>query len=82
MVANEQYLTQSLLKEMFPEFENKIDLLYGQDPVFREIAGEYYECIQRQEMIIEKTGKKSDLYSDTIKELKEELLGYLSEKMK
>jgi hypothetical protein len=66
-----------MLKTIFPRFEDELGKIYWKDAVFREIAREYIECINKQEMIMEKTGKKSDVYDDTIKELEVELLSYL-----
>lgn len=77
MNENGPHPTLFFLKTMFPGFEDQLDRIYGQDPVFREIAGELLECIQKQELICKETGKASILYTDTISELKDELLGYL-----
>ena len=76
MADKDQPLTLLWLQTMFPELESKINLFYNQDPVFREIASEYHECI-RQEAMLQETGRRTDYYSDTINELKEELLEYL-----
>ena len=62
---------------MFPQLEYELEKIYWKDAVFREVAREYMECINKQEKILEKTGKKSDVYTDTILELKLELLSYL-----
>lgn len=75
------YRFLSMLRTIFPRFEDELGEIYWKDAVFREIAREYIECINKQEMIVEKTGKKSDVYDDTIKELEVELLSYL-ERMK
>jgi hypothetical protein len=40
---------------------------------------EIRECIEKQEMIYQETGKRSGSYTDTINELKEELLVYLND---
>lgn len=77
MAEDDQDLTIVLLRRMFPEFESVIHSAFGKDPVFRDIAGEYHECI-KQEKIYRETGNKSDLYTETINELKEELLAYLN----
>jgi len=71
------YRMLSLLKAMFPHFEYELEKIYWKDPVFREIAREYIECINKQEMLLKKTGTKLDVYTDTIYELKLELLSYL-----
>ena len=79
MQENEQYRTIRLLKTIFPGFEDMLEQLYRQDPVFREIAMEIWECIEKQEMIYQETGKRPGSYTDTINELKEELLVYLND---
>ena len=71
------YRILSVLKDMFPQLEYELEKIYWKDAVFREVAREYMECINKQEKILEKTGKKSDVYTDTILELKLELLSYL-----
>ena len=71
------YRMLSMLKTMFPQCENELEKIYWRNAVFREVAREYLECINKQEMILEKTGKISDVYADTIKELKVELLSHL-----
>ena len=80
MKEKDQYQTVSLLRKMFPEFEDRLEHLYRQDPVFREIAMEIRECSDKQEMIYKETGRRPDSYTDTINELKEELLVYLINK--
>ena len=77
MSKDKNYLTLSLLKSEFPDFKNSLDHIYDRDPVFREIAAEYKECIDKNESIYKETGKWSDLFTETINELKEELLNYL-----
>jgi len=77
MAEDDQDLTIVLLRRMFPEFDSIIHSAFSKDPVFREMAGEYHECIE-QEKIYRETGNKSDLYTETINELKEELLAYLN----
>jgi hypothetical protein len=79
MQENEQYRTIRLLKTIFPGFEDMLEQLYWQDPVFREIAMEIRECIEKQEMIYQETGKRSGSYTETINELEEELLVYLKD---
>ena len=79
MVENNKEQTLLLLKKSFPEFEKKLDVIYKQDPLFREIAREYYEIVKKMEMNYLKTGIKFDYYLDTINELKEELLDYLND---
>ena len=76
-MLEKNYRVLSLLKTMFPKFEYELEKIYWKDAVFREVAREYMECINKQEKILEKTGKKSDVYTDTIIELKLELLSYL-----
>ena len=71
------YRMLSMLKTMFPQFEYELEKIYWKDAVFREVAREYMECLNKQEKILEKTGKKSDVYTDTIGELKLELFSYL-----
>lgn len=77
MSEQKNYLTLSLLKDKFPDFENRLDQIYNHDSVFREIAAEYKECIDKQELIYKETGEWSDLFTETINELKEEILNYL-----
>ena len=72
--------TLSLLKTMFPNFVNGLSDLYHQDPVFREIASEYKECWDKQEAILKETGRNSELFAETMSELKEELITYLASK--
>jgi hypothetical protein len=76
-MMEKHYRMLSILKTMFPQFEYELEKIYWKNAVFREIAREYIECINKQELIIEKTGKKSEVYTDTICELKLELLSYL-----
>lgn len=78
MVPEEQYLTLSLLITMFPEFRERIELTYRQDPVFREIAREYHECIRKRDSILKETGEVSEFYTETINELKDELINHLT----
>jgi len=77
MIENRPYRKLALLKTKFPDFENKVEHSYMQDPDFREISNEYLECIRKQELDIGTIGNRYDCYADTIKELKEELLSYL-----
>lgn len=70
--------TLSLLLTVFPNFKDGLCQMYSQDPVFREIASEYKECTDKQEAIFKETGNRSDLFSETISELKEELITYLA----
>lgn len=79
MVENDNEKTLLLLKKSFPEFERKLDGIYRQDPLFREIAREYYEIVKKMEMNYFETGKKFDFYTDTMNELKEELADYLND---
>jgi len=79
MVENEKEQALILLKKSFPEFEQKLDVIYQQDPLFKEIAREYYEVVKKMEMNYFETGKKFDFYADTMNELKEELLDYLND---
>jgi uncharacterized protein YdcH (DUF465 family) len=76
MTAKVQEQTLSLLKMKFAEYEKEVESLYRDHPVFREIADEYHECII-QERICRESGRKPDLYRETIEELKYELLSYL-----
>ena len=69
--------TVLLLKRTFPAFESVIEPSFSKDPFFRDMATEYHECL-RQEVIHKERGRQSDLYKDTIHELKEELFAYLS----
>lgn len=77
MSEDKNNLTLSLLKDKFPDFKNSLDYIYNHDSVFREIAAEYKECIDKNESIYKETGKWSDLFTETINELKEELITYL-----
>ena len=70
----------SMLKKMFPEYEDRLEQLYMQDSIFQEIASEIRECTEKQEMLYLETGKRSGSYTDTIEELKDELLSYLDYK--
>jgi hypothetical protein len=72
-----QYNQISLLKAKFPGYGNRIDQLYTQDSVFRQVAREYCECVRKQEEEIPETSKVYAFYEDTIRELKEELLEHL-----
>ena len=76
MAEQQQYQILSLLKTKFPGLEGKLDRIYWQDPVFRQVAREYGECIRKQELQIGSTGKP-DIYAETIKELKDELMEHL-----
>lgn len=78
MTENDQELTLSLLKTIFTEFKNSLDHIYKYDSVFREIAADYKECIDKHESIFKEKGEWSDLFTETINELKEELLAYLN----
>lgn len=82
MVENGQYQILSLLKTTFPGFERRLEGMYREDPVFRQIASEYHECVRKQELDIGTTVNIYDFYADTIKELKEELLEQLNETTK
>ena len=82
MVENKQYQILSLLKTKFPGFESKLERMYRQDAVFRQIASEYHECIKKQEVEIGTKGNIYDFYADTIKELNEEVLVHLNETIK
>ncbi len=77
MAEDNRYQILSLLKREFPGFEMKLDKVYWQDPLFRQIAREFHECIANRDMDLEKKGKTHDIYADTIHELSEELLGHL-----
>ena len=79
MVENDEEQALLLLKKSFPEFEKKLDAIFDKDPLFREIAREYYEVVKKMEMNYFETGRKFDFYLDTINELKEELLDYLND---
>jgi uncharacterized protein YdcH (DUF465 family) len=78
MVENVQQQPLLLLKKNFPEFEEQLSAIYGQDPLFREIAHEYYELTAKVEVKGLKTVKEIDSFTDTINELKEELRAYLN----
>lgn len=71
------YRVLSLLKARFPQFEYELEKIYWKDAAFREIVREYIECVNKHEMLLEKTGTKLNAYTDTIRELKLELLSYL-----
>lgn len=77
MKDKEQERTLSLLKRMFPAFKGIIGPSFSQDPIFREIAREYHECID-QVIACKETGDATELYMETINELKEELMAYLN----
>ena len=76
-MLEKNYRVLSLLKAMFPQLEYELEKIYWKDPVFREIAREYIECINKQKKLLEKTGTKLNVYTETIYELKLELLSYL-----
>jgi hypothetical protein len=80
MKEKDQTQTVSMLRKIFPEYENKLEQIYLQDSVFREIAAEIRECTEKQEMLYQETGKRSRSFTDTIEELKDELLTYLNNK--
>ena len=79
MVEDTRYEILSLLKTEFPGVEVSLDQIYWQDPLFRQIAREYHECIRKQEREIDASSKLYVSYTDTIRELKEELLEHLNE---
>jgi hypothetical protein len=76
-MLEKNYRVLSLLKALFPQFKYELERIYWKDAVFREIAREYIECINKQELLLNKTGTKLDMYTRTISELKLELLTYL-----
>ena len=76
MKDNEQERALSLLRRMFPAFEGIIDPSFRHDRIFREIASEYHECIE-QVNACKETDDATELYMETINELKEELMAYL-----
>ena len=78
MSEDKRYQILLLLKTEFPGFEIRLDQIYWQNPVFRQIAREYSECIN-QEAINEEQGRKSEFYKETINELSEELLFFLND---
>jgi hypothetical protein len=78
MNTNDDEQIMKLLKESFPGFAEKLGLIYQSDPLFREIAGEYFEVVKKMKMIYFGTGKKIPSYTDTINELQEELAEYLN----
>ena len=82
MTEDKQYQILSLLMTEFPGFEQRLDHIYWHDPLFRQIAREYHECIRKQEREIDASSKLYVSYTDTIRELKEELLEHLNEPIK
>lgn len=82
MAGDTRYEILSMLKAEFPGFEQTLDHIYWQDPLFRQIAREYHECIRKQERVIDASSKLYVSYTDTIRELKEELLEHLNEPIK
>jgi len=82
MDEDTRYGILSLLKTEFPGFEVRLDHIYWQDPLFRQIASEYHECFRKQERVIDATSKLYVSYTDTIRELKEELFEYLNKPIK
>ena len=82
MTENTRYEILSMLKTKFPGLEHRLDHIYWQDPLFRQIAREYHECIRKQERVIDASSKLYLSYTDTIRELKEELLELLNEPIK
>jgi len=74
MTEYTRYEILSMLKTEFPGLEHRLDYIYWQDSLFRQIAREYHECIRKQERVIDASSKLYMSYTDTIRELKEELL--------
>ena len=71
--------TLILLKETLPsQYENKLEAIYEQDPLFNEISDEYYEVYTKMESKDFKTLEKKEIYLETLRELKEELMDYLN----
>lgn len=81
MNETQQSRILDLLKKTFPEYENRLEYLYSRDPILREIAREYLECIRKQELSFKDSGKETDYYSETIRELHDELKEYLTDKL-
>ena len=79
MEENNRFRILSQLQAAFPEYGKKLAGIYRQDPLFRQIAKEFHECVQKQELEINLGRGRLDIYADTINELKEELLEYLRE---
>lgn len=76
-MLEKNYRVLSLLMAMFPQFKYELEKIYWKDAVFREIAREYIECINKQELLLNTTDTKLDMYTRTISELKLEMLSYL-----
>ncbi|HSH19830.1 MAG TPA: hypothetical protein VLA03_05235, partial [Draconibacterium sp.] len=71
-------MLDSDLIEIFPEYKTEIPLLLAQDNDFREVAEDYFFCKKELEQLLFTT--KKDLivqYSETLEDLKEELLSRL-----
>lgn len=77
MAEDAGYEILSMLKTKFSGFEQRLDHIYWQDPLFRQIAREYHECIRKQEREIDASSKLYVSYTDTIMELKDELLEHI-----
>jgi hypothetical protein len=70
----QQYDQIILLKTKFPGYEDRIENLYSRDRVFRQVVSEYCECVRKQEQEVSEASRVYAFYSDTIRELEEELV--------
>ena len=82
MAEDTRYEILSMLKTEFPGVEISLDQIYWQDPLFRQIAREYHECILKQKYEIGSGDNPYDFYADTITELKDELLEHIKKNTK
>ena len=78
MAEDTRYQILSMLKAEFPGFEIRLDQIYWQDPLFRQIAREYHECIWKQRSELGAKENSNDVFADTIRELKDELLEHIT----
>jgi hypothetical protein len=77
MSEDQQYPVLSLLKENLRCPAERLEQLYWGDPVFRQIAREYRECFLKQKTEIAINSILYESYTQTIRELEEELLEHL-----
>ncbi len=71
-------MIDSDLSEYFPEYKKEISILLAKDSDFREIAEDYFFCKKELEQLSQTTKKNLMLqYSETLEDLKDELLSRL-----
>ena len=69
------------LTTYFPEYRKEIQLLMAHDKNFQEVAKDYLIC-QEELKHVQATGKNNlaEQYQETLNDLKEELLSYITPK--